>query len=1432
MSHTFAEQDTPNELPGRPDGPKQLDATGNVSLASGVPVRKVVDFIVPGSVGKVPLQCTRSISTYIEKLSAGSPADRNFSTWNFEHFYRIATRAGRFRDVIVTTPSGVRQSYRKFVDNDIFTYKSIESSDRLIWSPPSTTLPVLILDDGTKVYFKKVVKPYPLNSLYAGNEDIFDTYVSNRIVDPNGVEIQIKANSILGPTEITDASGRWIKFKWNDRAIVEASSSAGQKVVFTNKSQKTFDLPVISEVIYSDGSVAKYEYYEDDGTATIGLPKEFVDTRSVNPLPRIKYHYEVLKTPDDYEHSLVRLQVQKVTNGIFDVVLSELIRGNPELQFRTRLGTADFERLPNGATRSIHNHEGEGGQLWELGRIYINANGKEWNYLPFSWEEQKSKFGWLSNNIREIKNPNGYSTLYDYNPINSNIKNITYVNGNEQHSVSYTYTDESNPYYIKTKTDEMGRVTSYDYWENHLLKQVTYPDGTYEQWNNYNIYAQAGSHKLKNGATEYWEYDAMGRLLKYWPPSFEEKKYFTKYTYYSDGHPWEDRVKTETDPNGNITTYEYERYNNVMISDRGLVSRITYADESFKFYQYNHAGKMILEFDNESYKMYDYDFYNRLRYEINALGQKTTWDYTHDEFGPYAYVNEKPAKIIEPSGKTTTFKYDNEFQLISKTVAAGTDEASDYTYKYDGNGNLIEEVDPFLNKIKRTYDYRDKLISKQVFTFNIDNPTQSGLYYRTTIWERDLVGNILEITYPDNTAVTYTYDSMNRKKAFINELGDKTKYDYSKSGKLQVTTDPQGRKTGTYYDAQDRVVLKTNPSEKGQSKLFEANWYDGGGNISRRLNANNIWTEYTYDSRNREINRCYSDETPTVGTSYDMAGRVKTIQNKNKKMSFTYNTANQLKSTTHEVPGEFKQVVNYSYDSDGNRKKLESLPFLDVEYGYNEKNLVSEIKDGGIPVVNYEYREHGKVSMKQLGNGVQQNRYYHFGIPLLGLSEGEVQETRYNYDVRDRITNISDTPFSEKFSYSLNSQLLSAYRIGQYGEINNMYQYDQTGNVVIKNENNSKVLDVDLANQTKTVTGTDVISLEYDKAGNRVMKNNWKYTYDAENKLLSAINGSTSISLKRGPLGYVSEIRNGTAVSFPLYDGLNEILRLAPGGNLEQKVIWGPGINEPISFSTNNEMFYFHLNHLNSVVAITNNAGTILERYLYEPYGSFKIYNSSWEYISHSTINPPVMFTGQRWIPEIGLYDFGARYYDADIGLWTSVDPKREYHSGYNYVGNNPVNAIDPNGLETYLITTSALYYGVRMNDHSALYIENGGDAVIYDPAGSYVPTLEQNGTLLKGYSNSGLIEGDFVDLNAYVDYHFDKGTNGKQVSLTPLGTTAEHERTMVTNLQNEDMQGSSPAPLMCTVSCLGTMKGANIDPGVSLTPGGLKDDVLNGDHK
>jgi RHS repeat-associated protein len=67
----------------------------------------------------------------------------------------------------------------------------------------------------------------------------------------------------------------------------------------------------------------------------------------------------------------------------------------------------------------------------------------------------------------------------------------------------------------------------------------------------------------------------------------------------------------------------------------------------------------------------------------------------------------------------------------------------------------------------------------------------------------------------------------------------------------------------------------------------------------------------------------------------------------------------------------------------------------------------------------------------------------------------------------------------------------------------------------------------------------------------------------------------------------------------------------------------------------------------------------------------------------------PYKFTGKELDLENGLnlYDFEARTYDPSIGRFTTVDPLAEKYysiSPYAYCANNPINCIDPTGMDVY----------------------------------------------------------------------------------------------------------------------------------------------------
>jgi len=107
--------------------------------------------------------------------------------------------------------------------------------------------------------------------------------------------------------------------------------------------------------------------------------------------------------------------------------------------------------------------------------------------------------------------------------------------------------------------------------------------------------------------------------------------------------------------------------------------------------------------------------------------------------------------------------------------------------------------------------------------------------------------------------------------------------------------------------------------------------------------------------------------------------------------------------------------------------------------------------------------------------------------------------------------------------------------------------------------------------------------------------------------------------------------------------------------------------NNIVASLENEGIEYYHQDRLSTRLT-TNENGEKVGEFLSLPFGQ-KVVNEN--------VNYP--FTGKEE-DESSLYYFGARYYDSDLGRFTSVDPVTENHP-YSYVDNNPIGYYDPDGM-------------------------------------------------------------------------------------------------------------------------------------------------------
>jgi RHS repeat-associated protein len=140
-----------------------------------------------------------------------------------------------------------------------------------------------------------------------------------------------------------------------------------------------------------------------------------------------------------------------------------------------------------------------------------------------------------------------------------------------------------------------------------------------------------------------------------------------------------------------------------------------------------------------------------------------------------------------------------------------------------------------------------------------------------------------------------------------------------------------------------------------------------------------------------------------------------------------------------------------------------------------------------------------------------------------------------------------------------------------------------------------------------------------------------------------------------------------------------------------------------------------------------NAATKILEENTYYPYGL----EQSGLMNTISSNASPYQYSGKEMLTFNGynMNDYGARYYDAALGRWNVMDELSEkYHSFscYNFVVNNPMKYVDPNGKELMLHGGAT-----EMNKFAAIMNKKLGSNMVVVTNGKV--TLNGNSSKLKG---------------------------------------------------------------------------------------------------
>ena len=139
-------------------------------------------------------------------------------------------------------------------------------------------------------------------------------------------------------------------------------------------------------------------------------------------------------------------------------------------------------------------------------------------------------------------------------------------------------------------------------------------------------------------------------------------------------------------------------------------------------------------------------------------------------------------------------------------------------------------------------------------------------------------------------------------------------------------------------------------------------------------------------------------------------------------------------------------------------------------------------------------------------------------------------------------------------------------------------------------------------------------------------------------------------------------------------------------GTTQTLNIYGPGgviiaqvaTDSPAGGSPTTQTRYLLHDHLGSTRVVLDSNNQVLGSFDYSPFGETTVSNGA----TGNVADVAYRYTGQEVNGALGTYNYHARHYNAGVGRFLGVDPARQFASSYVYVGNNPINGVDPTGNE------------------------------------------------------------------------------------------------------------------------------------------------------
>ncbi|MFZ4396621.1 MAG: RHS repeat-associated core domain-containing protein, partial [Kiritimatiellia bacterium] len=921
-------------------------------------------------------------------------------------------------------------------------------------------------------------------------------------------------------------------------------------------------------------------------------------------------------------------------------------------------------------------------------------------------------------------------TTYAYDAAGRQISQTTFAGGISQ-TTSNIFDSAGR---TLATMDPAGLVTTYQYPDElttrtiapgGLLTNTTirYPDGQtkctlqngiIQSWNDYGVNPDAvsGPEPAERGTS--W-------TITYTGPRGSNSPMWQKSTTDLLGHT----IRTERPGFGGVILTNASFYNTL-----GQLIRTTAPGQADTLYVYNELGQQLRSgLDVNGNGTLDLASMDRIQ-ESDSFYQQIGGDWFQVSSSTL-YAGDNSATLTTNSIQRT------RLTGLGSNEERGTKNQEQISIDLLGNQTISQSfVDRDAKTVTQTTIYPDSTnaaISVSINGLSQYSMSKTAVFTTNTF---DALGRQIAVKQgtknqePRTGSYTH-YNSLGQVDYTTDILSNITSYAYSPTTgqRISVTDalsnitytaiDPQGRVTNTWgatypvgyvFDDYGRMVaMQTWRDTNGTPDVTQWLYDQATGLLTNKLYADGKGPSYTYTPDGKlqvrtwsrltsdlrpltstysyeptsgsMTNISYSDGTPAVSFTLDRLRRQTTITDGTGTRSFSYNDALQLAAETNPFG-----TLSRQYDSLGRSSGFTVGTNYQVGYGYSADGRfasVSSLLGAQSNLWQYSFVPGSDLlaGWTEVNNGVTVQRTYEPHRDLLATVSNSVGSTMistfgYQNDaLARRVSRVDQSALSvatNLFGYNPRSELTTAAMgTNAYG-----FAYDPIGNRLAASNNAEAFAYVANAlNQYTNILGRDGSPSRplYDPDGNLTNYAGWTFTWDAENRLISAAQVGTAVPAVRFSYDYMSRRvakTVGSTTNQFLYDGWNLVQESA--GTSTNAYVWGldlsgslqgaGGIGGLLTASLNGTQAFYFFDANGNISDLTDVGGNSLAHYEFDPYGNATVSSGSL-----ATANP-FRFSSKYTDDETGLVYYGYRYLSPELGRWISTDPADGDGGGNLYV--------------------------------------------------------------------------------------------------------------------------------------------------------------------